>query len=143
MFMPDTVEVERKGDQDDNFLSHTNVENTSKGEQDTAIDDKNKEFKDTYIEDVIAMETFWALYAALYDIDEVYAQIKYQMSSNFSATLKLGQVEEDCTYLSIRENMEDGKSPTFMKMAALVAKEYGLDYIAKTDDDVSMELYTT
>jgi hypothetical protein len=51
------------------------------------------------------------------------------------ATDQLGQVEEDCTYLSIRENMEDGKSPTFMKTAALVAKEYGLDYIAKTDDD--------
>ena len=29
------------------------------------------------------------------DIDEVYAQIKYQMSSNFSAALKIGQVEED------------------------------------------------
>jgi site-specific recombinase XerC len=77
MFMPDTVEVERKGDQDDNFLSHTNVENTYKGEQETAIDDKNKAFKETYIEDVIAMETFWALYAALYDIDEVYAVMAY------------------------------------------------------------------
>ena len=50
-------------------------------------------------------------------------------------TDRLGQVEEDCTYLSIRENMEDGKSPTFMKATASIAKEFGIDYIAKTDDD--------
>ena len=31
------------------------------------------------------------------DVDEVYAQIKYQMSSNFSAVLKMGTVEEDNT----------------------------------------------
>ena len=31
------------------------------------------------------------------DIEEVYAQIKYQMSSNFSAALKIGQIEEDNT----------------------------------------------
>mgnify|MGYP005997598531 CR=1 FL=1 len=33
--------------------------------------------------------------ATLNDVDEVYAQIKYQMSSNFSAALKLGTIDED------------------------------------------------
>jgi len=53
-------------------------------------------------------------------------------------TLKMdphGNIEDDCTYLNIRENMEDGKSPTYMKFAANLAKGYGIDYVAKTDDD--------
>jgi len=43
--------------------------------------------------------------------------------------------EGDCTYLNIKENMEDGKSTTYMKFGASIADEYGIDYIAKTDDD--------
>ncbi len=43
--------------------------------------------------------------------------------------------EGDVTYLNIRENMEDGKSPTWFKYAANVAKEFGIDYIGKIDDD--------
>lgn len=46
-----------------------------------------------------------------------------------------GQIEDDCTYLNIRENMEDGKSPTWFKFGATAAKKYAIDYIAKTDDD--------
>ena len=59
---------------------------------------------------------------------------------NDSAPLTLdtdpnGDSESDCTYLNIRENMEDGKSPTWLKFGASIAKQYGIDYIAKTDDD--------
>lgn len=59
-----------------------------------------------------------------------------------SATLTLdtdqygdADIEGDCTYLNIRENMETGKSPTYMKFAAEISKEYGIDYISKIDDD--------
>ncbi len=45
------------------------------------------------------------------------------------------EAEGDVTYLNIQENMEDGKSPTYMKFAAEIAKEYGIDYISKIDDD--------
>ena len=41
----------------------------------------------------------------------------------------------DITYLNIRENMENGKSPTWFKYAANVAKASGIDYIGKLDDD--------
>jgi hypothetical protein len=46
-----------------------------------------------------------------------------------------GTVEEDCTYLNIRENMEDGKSPTYFKFGADLSKDYNIDYVAKIDDD--------
>jgi hypothetical protein len=46
-----------------------------------------------------------------------------------------GTVEEDCTYLNIRENMEEGKSPTYFKFAAELSKDYNIDYVAKVDDD--------
>ena len=46
-----------------------------------------------------------------------------------------GNSEDDCTYLNIRENMENGKSPTYLKFAANLAEEYGIDYVAKSDDD--------
>jgi len=44
-------------------------------------------------------------------------------------------VDDDCTYLNIKENMETGKSPTYFKFAAEIGKEYGIDYISKIDDD--------
>jgi len=47
----------------------------------------------------------------------------------------LGGAEDDCTYLNIRENMEEGKSPTYMKFGANIAKQYGIDYVTKMDDD--------
>lgn len=34
-----------------------------------------------------------------------------------------------------KENMETGKSPTYLKFAAEIGKEYGIDYISKIDDD--------
>ena len=43
--------------------------------------------------------------------------------------------EKDCTYLNIRENMEDGKSTTYFKFGASIARPYNIDYIAKIDDD--------
>lgn len=43
--------------------------------------------------------------------------------------------EGDCIYLNIRENMEDGKSSTYLKYGASLAREYGIDYVGKLDDD--------
>ena len=43
--------------------------------------------------------------------------------------------EGDCTYLNIKENMEDGKSSTYFKFGASLATPYEIDYVAKIDDD--------
>ena len=43
--------------------------------------------------------------------------------------------EDDCVYLNIRESMEDGKSPSYFKFGADVARKYHIDYITKLDDD--------
>uniref|UniRef100_A0A6S8XEK2 Hexosyltransferase n=2 Tax=Chaetoceros debilis TaxID=122233 RepID=A0A6S8XEK2_9STRA len=48
----------------------------------------------------------------------------------------------DCTYLNIRENINDGKSPTYMKFAAQIADEYGIDYISKMNQfPASLSMY--
>jgi hypothetical protein len=39
------------------------------------------------------------------------------------------------TYLNIRENMEDGKSQSWLKYAAHVAEIYGVTYVGKMDED--------
>lgn len=44
-------------------------------------------------------------------------------------------VEEDCIYLNIKENMEDGKSSTYFKFGADLSRSFDIDYIAKIDDD--------
>ena len=46
-----------------------------------------------------------------------------------------GNSEKDCTYLNIKENMEHGKSTTYMKFASSLAEEYDIDFIGKFDDD--------
>lgn len=43
--------------------------------------------------------------------------------------------EEDVTYLNIRENMEDGKSDTWLKYGAHLSSKFGFDYVGKTDSD--------
>ena len=43
--------------------------------------------------------------------------------------------QDDCTYLNIRENMEDGKTATFFKFGAKMSQLYNIDYITKLDDD--------
>ena len=43
--------------------------------------------------------------------------------------------EDDCTYLNIRESMEDGKSATYFKFGAELSQKYNIDYITKLDDD--------
>ncbi|GFH56562.1 hypothetical protein CTEN210_13038 [Chaetoceros tenuissimus] len=46
-----------------------------------------------------------------------------------------GKSEPDCTYLNIRENIEQGKSATWLKYASLIGRQYGFDYVMKVDDD--------
>ena len=43
--------------------------------------------------------------------------------------------EGDCTYLNIKENMEDGKSTTYFKFGASLVRDYSIDYFGKIDDD--------
>jgi len=48
--------------------------------------------------------------------------------------------EEDCTYLNIQENMNQGKTFTWWKYAAHISSVYGIDYVAKVDDDTLISI---
>jgi hypothetical protein len=43
--------------------------------------------------------------------------------------------EDDVVYLNIKENMEDGKSQTWLKYASMVVQDFPFDYVAKADSD--------
>ena len=47
----------------------------------------------------------------------------------------------DMTLLNIRENMNEGKSQTWLKYGAEIAQEYGLDYVTKCDADSLLHLH--
>jgi Galactosyltransferase len=49
--------------------------------------------------------------------------------------------EPDMTLLNIRENMNEGKSQTWMHYGAQIAEEYDLDYVAKCDTDTLFHLH--
>ena len=49
--------------------------------------------------------------------------------------------EPDMTLLNIRENMNEGKSQTWMKYGADIAEEYDLDYVTKCDADTLFHLH--
>ena len=49
--------------------------------------------------------------------------------------------EPDMTLLNIRENMNEGKSQTWMYYGAAIAEEYDLDYVAKCDADSLFHLH--
>lgn len=49
--------------------------------------------------------------------------------------------EPDTILLNIRENMNEGKSQTWMKYGAEIAEEYGLDYVTKCDADSLLHLH--
>jgi len=73
-----------------------------------------------------------------------YAMFRNEETSDCNYQSKgYGDHRNDCTFLNIKENMEWGKSPTYMKFASKIATEYGIDYIAKLDDDtyLSTELF--
>ena len=48
--------------------------------------------------------------------------------------------EDDCIYLNIKENMEDGKSVTYFKFGQSIAEQFGIDYIGKTDSDSLIDM---
>ena len=48
-------------------------------------------------------------------------------------------LEEDVVYLNIKENMEYGKSLTWFKYGASIAKELRIDYIGKIDSDAYLK----
>jgi len=49
--------------------------------------------------------------------------------------------DADVTLLNIRENMNEGKSQTWMKHGAEIAEEYDLDYVVKCDADALLHLH--
>lgn len=49
--------------------------------------------------------------------------------------------EPDMILLNIRENMNEGKSQTWMHYGAQIAEEYGLDYVGKCDADSILHLH--
>ena len=49
--------------------------------------------------------------------------------------------EPDMTLLNIRENMNEGKSQTWMAYGAQIAEEYDLDYVTKCDADSIFHLH--
>jgi Galactosyltransferase len=49
--------------------------------------------------------------------------------------------EPDMTLLNIRENMNEGKSQTWMLYGAQIAEQYDLDYVAKCDADSMLHLH--
>jgi Galactosyltransferase len=49
--------------------------------------------------------------------------------------------EPDTTLLNIRENMNEGKSQTWMYYASQIAEQYDLDYVAKCDADSILHLH--
>jgi hypothetical protein len=60
-------------------------------------------------------------------------------NSPISLTLRVAknesEVEHDVVSLNIRENMNDGKTPTWFKYAAGLVDKYGIDYVGKGDSD--------
>lgn len=48
---------------------------------------------------------------------------------------------DDMIFLNIRENMNEGKSQTWMKYGADIAEEYDLDYVMKFDADSILHLH--
>ena len=49
--------------------------------------------------------------------------------------------EPDMTLLNIRENMNEGKSQTWMFYGSKIAEEYDLDYVGKVDADSMLHLH--
>jgi hypothetical protein len=49
--------------------------------------------------------------------------------------------EPDMTLLNIRENMNEGKSQTWLKYASEVASQYDIDYVVKCDADTILHLH--
>lgn len=47
---------------------------------------------------------------------------------------------DDFIHLNIQENIDEGKSATYLKFAANVAAEYHIDYIAKADTDTLINM---
>jgi Galactosyltransferase len=48
---------------------------------------------------------------------------------------KDGSVNFDVTVLNIRENMNEGKTPTWFHYASQISNQFDLDYVMKTDSD--------
>lgn len=49
--------------------------------------------------------------------------------------------KDDVTLLNIKENMNEGKSQTWIKYASEIAEQYNIDYVAKCDADTIFHLH--
>jgi len=66
----------------------------------------------------------------------------YEVQRPIKSTIQADDINDpDTILLNIRENIEDGKSQTWFKYAAEIAKRYNLDYVAKCDTDSILLLH--
>jgi len=49
--------------------------------------------------------------------------------------------EGDLVYLNIKENMNEGKTPTWFQYAADISERHGIDYISKLDSDTYLDIH--
>ena len=61
-------------------------------------------------------------------------------NSTYPVVLEMQGGEPDVTWLSIRENMQDGKTQTWFSFAASLTSQYSIDYIAKMDMDTFLDV---
>jgi hypothetical protein len=67
-------------------------------------------------------------------------QITRNDARPLEANMSDSNTTEHMIFLNIRENMNDGKSQTWLNYAAAVADEYGMEYVAKCDEDSILSL---
>ena len=60
------------------------------------------------------------------DVSEIPSQYAFSNTSDASDN---DVTEKDITFLNIKENMEEGKTPTWFLVANTLVKEYDIDYI--------------
>lgn len=56
-------------------------------------------------------------------------------NASFPIVMDTSKDEQDVVFLNIKENLEDGKSQTWLKYASMVHQEFPFDYVTKVDSD--------
>lgn len=125
MFMPETNEVTRLQDQDDNFLSHTNYCKEFNGEQETAVNQNWKERHDDDYDSILTMDQFWRLYKEMHEVDPVFAVMAY---TELTTCLRVTGLID---HFPLGPNKANPKWKSYKVMKRDKAASQNLRYIAK------------